>query len=1100
MTQRHIQLYALLQELENETVLAEALHFPEVSRLAENHGKASRAAAQNARGLLERAPLRELYHRLAASPPEVQLFKVELPQPKELPLWHGPLVLTFHAAVYEIPGGAVVANFPVLRMEIVAADREELAARVPGELLLALRRGRAADTLITLAGLQRCTSLTIDASTIKADIATPKEVAIREAGDNRAPSVLAAAALDLNAQTLPVAHEYQDHVQRLQTALSEPQAESVLLVGPSGVGKTAVFHELVRRREELQFGRTPFWATSGSRLVAGMSGFGKWQERCDNLRKEASRTRAILHLGNLVELMEVGKGVMIQQGMAGFLRPFIARGELLCVVECTPEQIPLIERQDPHLLGVFRRIDIAEPEQARATSILLSAASEISESKGRELLDLPALETIDRLHRRYATYSAYPGRPLRFLRNLLADREQPAELSDVYAAFSRETGLPRMMLDASIAMDTAATRDWFSERIIGQNSALDHVVDMLATVKAGLSRPRKPLASFLFVGPTGVGKTETAKALAEFLFNDRKRVTRFDMSEFATPGAVQRLIGGVFGEEGLLTARMREQPFAVLLFDEFEKAHPLFFDLLLQVLGEARLTDAAGRLADFGNAVIIMTSNLGAEGFMRGGIGFGQSQPDAEAHFTKALQDFTRPELLNRIDRVVPFTPLDESAVLAILDRELEALSRRPGIESTGARLEVTQAARRLLAGKAFEPSLGARPLKRELESTLAVPLAQLLNTQPLTYALHVVVDADQDELRFNATPLDQAVPARGYQAPALLTDTTNLRRRLQRALTSTAATRLRNEIYRLGRSVEMEKRRRRKRGDNPQSWQALVSEKRLATVRVVLGQFESALANTADLEDRLSLAGLGHGAQAATVGEFQDCERAWAAALLALMRLDGGGVDAANLWIYSHHNELMFDLARAYYAWAHGAGFSIGVYWAKPNLSDAEYREVSLRAGSDAAAREAVRRYVQNRNGDKAPNTELFPPAVAEVFLETPPEDTGALILRVTGQDAGLMLGLEQGLHRFKQDSDSEPVDVEVRVIGGDVWTVALPTPRGMVSEGEVRRRYDLAQRQALDAVLSEIVAWTGGSIDGVLARCIRQSFMSHLDRQVIE
>src|SRR5690606_11756155 len=158
--------------------------------------------------------------------------------------------------------------------------------------------------------------------------------------------------------------------------------------------------------------------------------------------------------------------------------------------------------------------------------------------------------------------------------------------------------------------------------------------------------------------------------------------------------------------------------------------------------------------------------NLGAEGFMRGGIGFGQSQPDAEAHFTKALQDFTRPELLNRIDRVVPFTPLDESAVLATLDRELEALRRRPGSQRTGARLEVTPAARRLLADKAFEPSLGARPLKRELESTLAVPLAQLLNTQPLTYALNVVVDADQDELKFSAAPLDQAVPARGYQAP----------------------------------------------------------------------------------------------------------------------------------------------------------------------------------------------------------------------------------------------------------------------------------------------------------------------------------------------
>lgn len=1108
MTERIFQLHSLIQSFENESVLAEALHYPEISRLAETGAKAQRAILTNARGLAERARLLELHRRTAPCAPEVREYTVSVTPPKDLPLWQGALSLSFPAGVFQYPGGPWVAYIPALMIEVVADSEDGLSARAQQEILLALKRQRAMESLWALARTQRARSLSVQTSRLTAEIPTPKELAVRDADQPAEPSVLKNVAVDLCGADPLEAYEYSGHARRLADALSAPQPESVLLVGPSGVGKTAVMHELVRRRKDFQFARTPFWATSGSRLVAGMSGFGMWQERCDKLRKEASRTRAILHLGNLVELMEVGKGVMIQQGIAGFLRPFIARGELLCVVECTPEQLPLIERQDPHLLGVFRKLEISEPSQETAAAILMSVGHEISSRRKLELIELETLETIDRLHRRYATYSAYPGRPIRFLRNLLSDRAEAATDADVYAGFTRETGLPRLMLDASIPMEFARVSEWFMQRIIGQPAAIDRVVDLLATVKSGLSRPRKPLASFLFVGPTGVGKTETSKALAEFLFNDRRRITRFDMSEYASPLAVQRLIGGVFGEEGLLTSRVREQPFAVLLFDEFEKAHPLFFDLLLQVLGEARLTDAAGRMADFRNTVVIMTSNLGAEGFMQGGIGFEQSGADAAEHFTKALRDFVRPELLNRIDRVVPFMPLDEPAVLKIVERELELLKQRPGVVGTGTQLDVNEETRRWIARKAYQPALGARPLKREIERSLLVPLGEALNRMPTAYALRATTRIEADQLQLEVSPLtdERAQPrARSFAEPwlsSLLERTGMLRRKLQNALSAPSSMRIRNEAYRLTRMLELERRRRRKHPDAAPSARAYEAEHRLAKLRHVLHLFEQALAETSELEDRLSLAALGRIPlqQGPAEAESAARDRAWSVALRELMRLDGDGVSASSLWVYSHHNELMFELARGYWAWARASEIDVSVYWACAELTPRDLKQMQLRAEFDAGAREAVRRHAdaEHRKPDAEPRPNLLVVREVETFFDTEREDTGAIVLRMAGEDVGLKMQLETGGHRFRYSSDSEPVNVEVRSYSSDVWTARLPIPRGMAEETELRRQYDLAQHQARDARAARIYAWTGNRLHDVLGRCIEDCFEHELEKQV--
>src|SRR5262249_31600234 len=238
---------------------------------------------------------------------------------------------------------------------------------------------------------------------------------------------------------------------------------------------------------------------------------------------------------------------------------------------------------------------------------------------------------------------------------------EPITETEVYDGFTRETGLPRTMIDPAVPLDLAETHAWFSSRVIGQPDAVNLVTDLLATVKAGLTRPNRPIASLLFIGPTGVGKTEMAKAVAEFLFGSKDRLTRFDMSEYADPIAVRRLVGGAFGSEGLLTAKVREQPFSVLLLDEVEKADGSFFDLLLQALGEARLTDAGGRLADFRNTVVVLTSNLGAESYRKGAAGFtsaGPTKAEATEPFSRAGEQFLGPEMVNPHGRRGPLRPL----------------------------------------------------------------------------------------------------------------------------------------------------------------------------------------------------------------------------------------------------------------------------------------------------------------------------------------------------------------------------------------------------------------------------------------------------------
>ena len=286
-------------------------------------------------------------------------------------------------------------------------------------------------------------------------------------------------------------------------------------------------------------------------------------------------------------------------------------------------------------------------------------------------------------------------------------------------------GLPEAMLRDDRPLAAAEVEQWFRQRIIGQDEACRIAAEIIATFKAGLNDPRRPLGTLLFCGPTGVGKTELAKAMSHYLFGHGRRadrLIRLDMSEYAAPWAAERLVAKDDGTPSDFLQKVRQQPFVVVLLDEIEKAAAPVFDMLLGLLDEGRLTDRNGRTTIFRSAIVIMTSNLGAA--RRSSIGFDPAAPQGHA---KAVQDFFRPEFFNRLDAVVSFGPLDADVCRSIVRKELREISGREGLVRAGLRLSASDAlVERLVAG-GFDPRYGARPLQRTLESSVVTPLAKFL-------------------------------------------------------------------------------------------------------------------------------------------------------------------------------------------------------------------------------------------------------------------------------------------------------------------------------------------------------------------------------------
>ena len=325
--------------------------------------------------------------------------------------------------------------------------------------------------------------------------------------------------------------------------------------------------------------------------------------------------------------------------------------------------------------------------------------------------------------------------------------KEEVDEEDVASIVSKWTGIPVSKMLEGEVKKLINMEDRLRLRVIGQDAALERVANAIRRSRAGLSDPKRPIGSFIFLGPTGVGKTELARALAEFLFDDERAMIRIDMSEYMEKHAVSRLIGAPPGyvgyeEGGQLTEQVRRHPYAVVLFDEIEKAHPDVFNILLQIMDDGRLTDGKGRKVDFKNTVIIMTSNLGSSYLQSENIRDAEGFERASKQVMEALHGHFKPEFLNRVDDIVIFHPLGKEQLVKIVDLRLEDLRRL--LADRKISLELTDAAKELLFTEGYDPNFGARPLKRAIQKLVQDPLAMKILDGAVLHGDHVIVDADK--------------------------------------------------------------------------------------------------------------------------------------------------------------------------------------------------------------------------------------------------------------------------------------------------------------------------------------------------------------------
>ncbi len=528
------------------------------------------------------------------------------------------------------------------------------------------------------------------------------------------------------------AWQREEEVAELLGLLDKPYG-GIMVLGESGSGRSLTIRQALSQWIDQRKGEPAgCWRVHSRRLPSGVRYLGEWQGLVEELVRNLNATRSILWLDDPAGALQSG-GHSPDSSVAGYLQLFLEERKLLLIAEASPGEWEQIQEKLPGLAQQMNVVSIRDlrPNQVR---MILEAYAQQQFRTSQIRIGRSALEEAYRLTNRFLPQEPFPGKGIRLLtfcfQKAQSSRRKRVDRSHIIEEFSRQTGLPELFLRDDLSLDNRDLQAFFEERILGQPEAVQQLTEVVKVFKAGLNNPQKPITSLLFAGPTGVGKTASVEALAEYFFEDRasEKLIRLDMSELQFPEQVDRLIGNLYQEGGNhLAGQVREQPFSIVLLDEIEKADSLVFDTLLNILDEGLLVDSFGRLTHFRNSIIIMTTNLGADAPVP--IGFSESDPSDR--YRKALEGYFRPEFINRIDGSVFFRKLRPEHLDQIARRELKRLQERSGLRSRNLSLHFSDALVAYLAREGWDEKFGARPLQRLIERKVATALAEWLLARP---------------------------------------------------------------------------------------------------------------------------------------------------------------------------------------------------------------------------------------------------------------------------------------------------------------------------------------------------------------------------------
>ena len=595
----------------------------------------------------------------------------------------------------------------------------------------------------------------------------------------------------------------EQEISRIVQILSRKTKNNPVLVGDAGVGKTALALGLAQRvaagQVPAELAKMRVLELDLMNVVAGTRFRGDFEERMNNIINDIEEDgHVILFIDELHTIMGSGSGIDSTLDAANILKPALARGTLRTVGATTQEEYQKHIEKDAALSRRFAKVSIEEPNVADSIAILQGLRKSYEDHHKVQISD-QAIETAVKYAHRYLTSKHLPDSAIDLLdeasatvqnrgpqnyeqsdltpvdqalmaadfkkvSKLLEQEQQPklyklkVEEDDVLATLSALSGIPVQKLTQTDAKKYLNLETELHKRVIGQDEAISAISRAIRRNQSGIRSSKRPIGSFMFLGPTGVGKTELAKALAESLFDDESALIRFDMSEYMEKFAASRLNGAPPGyvgyeEGGELTEKVRNRPYSVLLFDEVEKAHPDIFNILLQVLDDGQLTDSKGRKVDFSNTIIIMTSNLGATSLRDDKtVGFGArdirlDHANMEKRMLEELKKAYRPEFINRIDEKVVFHSLsaeDMQEVVKVMVKPLIASLAEKGIE-----LKFQTSALKLLAQEGYDVEMGARPLRRTLQTQVEDKLSELLLTGDLMTGQTLKVGVKAGQLKF---------------------------------------------------------------------------------------------------------------------------------------------------------------------------------------------------------------------------------------------------------------------------------------------------------------------------------------------------------------